>query len=93
MCTRSVKMWTRENYLTHVQISTDPIHKSTRPKLIQCEKTYNSTNTFYYIFTTKMAQIQIPHPNYGVINTHTLIYISTPKKKKIKKEKYLSSDE
>ena len=93
MCTRSVKMWTRENYLTHVQISTDPIHKSTRPKLIQCEKTYNSTNTFYYIFTTKMAQIQILHPNYGVINTHTLIYISTPKKKKIKKEKYLSSDE
>lgn len=40
-----------------------------------------------------MAQIQILHPNYGVINTHTLIYISTPKKKKIKKEKYLSSDE
>ena len=39
-----------------------------------------------------MAQIQIPHPNYGVINTHTYIYINS-KKKKIKKEKYLSSDE
>ena len=33
-----------------------------------------------------MAQIQILHPNYGVINTHTLIYISTPKKKKLRKK-------
>ena len=41
-----------------------------------------------------MAQIQIPHPNYGVINTHTHLYIyQLQKKKKIKKEKYLSSDE
>lgn len=40
-----------------------------------------------------MAQIQIPHPNYGVINTHTHTYIYQLQKKKIKKEKYLSSDE
>ena len=40
-----------------------------------------------------MAQIQIPHPNYGVINTHTHLYTYQLQKKKIKKEKYLSSDE
>ena len=40
-----------------------------------------------------MAQIQIPHPNYGVINTHTHTYIYQLQKKKIKKENYLSSDE
>lgn len=67
-----VKMWTRDNYLIRVQISMDSMHKNTRLKPVpnfQCEETYNPTNTFYYIFPTKMSHIQILPPNY-IFNYH-----------------------